>query len=275
MPFRLWDRLKDWVVLFVLMAAAVALMLTQNEPLTRSLRASALEASSWVEARFAWAGGFLRALDENDLLRQENIRLASEVARSREAELENRRLERLLALRDSSDYDLLAARVVTKDITRQQNYLTIDRGRADSVEVGMAVIDERGIIGRVVLVSERYARVMSFLNTDFRVPAKVEPLNAEGIIRWDGERRDRLYMQHVVKTEPVLKGMLVTTSGFSGVFPAGLPVGFVDSVSVRTGRNELMVYVYPAARLDDVRHVFVVMERPDPERLRLEAESPR
>lgn len=272
---RVWDRIRDWVMLFSFLIVAVALMLTQNQPLLRGLRAGALEGTAWLEARFAWAGGYFRALQENEILREENILLSSEVARSREAIIENERLHRLIGFQDTTAFQLQAARIVSKDVVGQQRYVTINVGSTDSVRTGMAVIDERGIIGRIVLVSDHYARVMTYLNTDFRVPAKIQPLQAAGIVRWEGDRADRLLLEHIVKTEPVQKGQLVVTSGFSGTFPPGYPIGVVDSVSASTGRNALNVYLRPSASLSNAEHAFVVLQQPDPEQVALEEQPVR
>lgn len=275
MTFRLWDRIRDWVILGVLLAASLIVILTQNQPLLRGLRAESLEATAWLEARFDWVGGYFQALRENEVLREENIVLSSQVARSREAILENERLRRMIGFQDTTEFDLRAARIINKDITQQQNYITLNVGRADSVEVDMAVIDERGVIGKVVLVSEHYSRVMPYLNTEFRIPSKVQPLQAFGIVRWEGVSADRLRLDHIVKTEPLRAGQLVVTSGYSGVFPPGIPVGIVDSVSSRTGRNELSVYLLPAASLSTAEHAFVVLKKPEPERLSLEEDQNR
>lgn len=270
MPFRLWDRIRDWVVLAVLLVSAVGVMLFENEPLLRGMRAGALDATSWVEARFAWVGRFSRALDENEILRRDNIDLSSELARLREARLENERLRRLIAFRDSTDHPMVGARIVSKDLFEGENLLTLDVGRADCVDVDMAVLDERGILGKVIFVSENYSRVLPYKNTSFRVPAKVQEIGAVGIARWPGTQDDLLSLDHVVKTEPVEKGQLVVTSGFSSVFPAGFPIGRVDSVALRHGRNELDILVRPLAKLGDAEHAFVLIRRPDPERLALE-----
>ena len=276
MPFRLWDQIRDWVILLVLVLVSVVAMLAQNEPMLRGLRGFALETTSRVEARFAWVGHFFRALDDSEILLEENIELSSQVARSREARIENERLRALLALQDSSAYPMVAARIITKDIFRQENFLTLDVGRRDSVDVGMAVVDEQGILGKIVFVSENYSRVMPYLNTDFRVPAKVQPLQAAGIARWTGTRADdALLLEHIVKTEPVEVGQLVVTSGFSGVFPPGLPVGTVEAVQGKAGRNELEILVTPASSLRTAEHAFVLQIRPDPERLELEEERIR
>lgn len=271
----IWERIQDWVLLFALLIVSVGVMLAQNEPLVRALRATSLETTARIENALAWMGNYFRALEENSRLRAENIELASEVARSREARIENLRLERMLGLKDTSDYRLKAARIVSKDITRQRNLFTINVGAQDSVEVGMPVVNERGILGKVVLVSQNYSRVMPYLNTDFRVPARIQPLQAEGIVRWEGERSDRLLMEHVVKSEPVLRGHLVVTSGSSGVFPSGLSVGYVDSVATLPGRNEHRILLQPTAPLDNAQYAFVIMHTPDGELVSLNQEDIR
>ncbi|MEM1125397.1 MAG: rod shape-determining protein MreC [Bacteroidota bacterium] len=260
-----WTRVRDWLVLIVLVVASMVVMLTQNRGLVQSLRATSLEATSLVESWFTGVGALLRAPREAALLRADNIELASEVARAREAQLENERLRQLLGFTAVVPDSLLPARVVSRDQANQGRLLTLNVGREDGVEPGMAVLTDQGIVGRVVLVSARYARVMPYLNTDFRVPARIQPLQAQGIVRWEGQDPTRLLMEHVVKTEPVQAGQRVVTSGTSLVFPAGYPVGEVDSVIVRPGRNELVIHLTPASPLLRVDHVFVVLSRPDPE----------
>jgi rod shape-determining protein MreC len=275
MSTRLWEQVRDWILLAALLAISLYVMFTQNDPLVRALRANALSMTANVESTFAWMGRYFRALEENSELRQHNIQLSSEVARSREARIQNTHLRRMLGLRDSLGYSLRAARVVAKDITRQNNLLTLDVGRADSVAVDMPVVNEQGIIGKVVLVSEHYARVMPYLNTDFRVPAKVIPIEAEGIVRWEGRNSGRLLMEHVIKTEPVKPGQLVVTSGHSGIFPPGRAIGRVDSLARQPGRNELQMYLSPAAPINEVDHVFVILRRPPDEQVALETEALR
>jgi rod shape-determining protein MreC len=267
------SQLLDWVLLIGLLVVSVVAMVTQNQALSRALRAETLELTAEVESSFAWMGRYLRVLRENDELRRRNIELSSRVARTRSVRMENQELRRLLGLQDSSAARLVAARIVTKDIFRQENLLTLDVGRRDGVEKGMPVVHQRGIVGTVMLVSEDYARVMPFLNTDFRVPATLLPLRTEGIVRWEGERHDRLLLEHVVKTEPVEAGQTVVTSGHSAVFPPGRRIGTVDSVQVRPGRSELLIYLRPAVPLHEIDHAFVLLRTPDPDRQRLESRS--
>ncbi len=271
----LWERARDYLLLAVLLIVSLVVLLSQNGPLFRSARALALEATAPVEGTFSSADRYTRALSENDELRANNIELAAEVARLREARSENERLRKLIAFRDSVSFAMVPARVVGKDITKQDNLLTINVGTSDSVRVGMAVIDERGIIGKVVLTSKDYALVMPHQNTDFRVPAQIELLDRDGVVRWDGTNYDRLLMEYVVKTEPVVRSQLVVTSGFSGTFPAGIPVGRVDSVFAAKGRNDLVIYLKPAAPISSVDYVYVLLDQISPERVELENTSLR
>src|SRR5690606_1430414 len=163
-------------------------------PMLRAARAASLAVTAPVEGVFADLGRFPDAVGENERLRAETIGLAAEVARLREARAENERLRALLAFGDTLPYPRVPARVVAKDLTRQQNLLTISAGAADSVAVGMPVVDERGIIGKVVVVGSRYALVMPHQSTSFAVPGTIDPLQQDGIIRWGGVEFDRLLM---------------------------------------------------------------------------------
>lgn len=263
-------RPADWLLVSALLLLSVGVMVTQNQPLLRTVRAHTMGWTAQVESTFAWMGRYLRALDRNHELRRENIRLSSKAARTRTVRQRNDELERLLRLRDSSEAALRPARIITKDIFQKNNFLTLDVGRAEGVEEGMPVVHESGIVGTVVLVTDHYARVMPFVNTDFRVPGVVLPLRAEGIVRWDGERLDRLHLDHVVQTEPVEPGQRVVTSGHSNIFPPGRMVGTVDSVAAPPGRSELQIFLRPAVPIYTISHAVVVLRAPDPERQDLE-----
>lgn len=258
------NRPTDWLLLSALLLVATTVMVTQNQPLLRTLRANAMGWTAQVESSFAWMGQYLRALERNDELRRENIELSSQVARTRSIRQRNEELEQLLQLTDSSDASLQPARIVTKDIFQKDNFLTLDVGQADGVAKGMPVVHKRGIVGTVVLVNEHYTRVMPFINTDFRVPGTVLPHRAEGIVRWDGEQLNRLQLDHIVQTEPVKVGQRVVTSGHSGVFPPGRRIGTVDSVTAPPGRSELQIFLRPAVQLYEISHAVVILQPPTP-----------
>ena len=265
-----WERSRETVAFVVLLLVALGIFVGRNGPVLRAVRAASLAATAPVEGVFARVARFQGALGENDRLRATTAALSTDVARLREASSENAQLRRLLGFQDSLDVPRVVARVVAKDLTGQANLLTIDAGAADGVEAGMPVISERGIVGKVVLTSRNYAVVMPHQNTQFVVPATLDALGRDGVVRWDGEAFDRLTMEYVVKTEPVVRGMLVTTSRYSDVFPAGTPVGRVDTAYAARGRNDYIIHLTPASPISEVGYVYVLKVRPDPERILLE-----
>ena len=275
MLFRYWDHIRDWVLLAVFLLVSVVMMLAHNDPMLRGMRAVSLEVTGYVEARIASAGQFVRAIDENEFLRRENITLNSQLARLRAARLENEQLTAALAFQEDTTYEKVAARIITKDIFGQNNFLTLDVGRNSGVEVDMPVVDERGILGRVVLVSARHSRVMPYLNTGFHVPATIQSLFAVGMISWPGVRSDALLLEDIAKTVNVEVGQLVVTSRESGIFPAGYPVGTISAVANRPGENALSIDVRPISPLHRAQYAFVLLHTIDPERAQLEAEQLR
>lgn len=266
-------RIRDWAVLALLLIVSLAVMVNKNVTVTRSLRAVSLETTSGLESQFSRLGEFMRALEENGKLRNQNIEMSSQLARLREAQLENQRLRALLALRDTLDVPTLAVRVVARDVHRQKNFLIIDAGTSEGVAADMAVVDDQGIIGKVVLPGDEYSLVQSYLNTDFRVPGLIQPLQTFGIVRWDGTRLDRLLLDYVVRTEPVAKGQLVVTSG-SSIFPSGIPIGTIDSIAVRSGENLLEIFLVPSTSIGSANHAFVLLRSPDEELVRLQSTTP-
>ena len=270
---QVWERSRDYVIFATLLLIGTVIFVGRNGPALRAARAASLAVTAPVESIFERGARFRRSLKENERLRGETAALAADVSRLREASAENAQLRALLQFEDSTEVRRVVGRVVSKEITEQTNLLTIDIGSRDSVEIGMPVINERGVVGKVVLVSRRYAVVMPHQNTQFRVPAVIDDLGREGVVRWDGASFDRLTMEYVVKTEPVERGMLVTTSPFSGVFPAGVPIGRVDTAYAAAGRNDYIIHLTPAAPISEVGYVYVLLSRPDPERAILEAQA--
>ncbi|CAN5484222.1 hypothetical protein BH23BAC4_BH23BAC4_12560 [soil metagenome] len=265
MLVQFWERSRDFILTGLMIVISLGVLFSHDSPVLRSARSVSLEMTSGVEGAFAGASRFTSALSQNEALRDESIRLSTEVARLREAAAENQRLRALIAFGDTLDYELMPARVVNKEITDQNNRVVIDVGARQGIVEGMAVIDERGVVGRVVHTSPNYALVMPHQNRLFRVPATLELIRQDGVVSWDGRSHDRLIMDFVPKTEPVVPGQRVVTSTFSGVFPAGIPIGRVDSVFAAPGRNDYVIYLRPASSIAQIDYVYVVLTPPDEE----------
>lgn len=213
-------------------------------------------------------GGITRLFDlqkENQQLREEVLRLTQEVVRLREAELENRRLQELLWLRDKNpDLRFVGARVIGADSSNLIQSLLIDKGSADGVEKGMAVVAAEGLVGRVSQVYANSARVLLITDPSSSVSAMIQPSHALGMVR--GRPGSRLAMEYLSEGRNVAAGDLVLTSGLGGNFPKGLLIGQVKSIR----RNDVELFqelsLEPAVAFRQLEEVMVVVgNQPLPE----------
>src|SRR5438552_1894052 len=178
-------------------------------------------------------GELMHSREENETLRQRVRELEEQVTRLGEAELENVRLRRLLDLRETLRGDVLTARVIGRDATGIARTLVVDRGEADGVVKGAAVLAPEGIVGQVFLASRHAARVLLINDHNSGVDALVQRTRARGIV--EGIVDDGCGLKFVKRTEDVQVGDAVITSGLDGIFPKSLPIGQVVAVDKFSG----------------------------------------
>lgn len=124
-------------------------------------------------------------------------------------------------------YQFLIAHVINNSINRSHNYITIEKGRLDGVEPEMGVIDQNGIVGIVNVVGDHTARLISVLNPYLRLSCKVKGEDQVGSLVWDGRDPGEAILEELPKHAKFVKGDTIVTSGYSSVFPEGVPVGTI------------------------------------------------
>lgn len=184
--------------------------------------------------------------EENGLLRREVARLRGELAYREEQALENQRLRRLLQLHDQAPtVKAITAQVIATSPTPLFRSVRVARGTDDGVHVGAAVVNQDGVVGRVAAVTASYADVMLLVDANSSTDVLVQRTRARARVRGmggDGELGVRV--EYLPRTEDVLPGDVLVTSGLGRVFPKGLRVGRV--ISVERGAFGL----YQEARID-------------------------
>jgi rod shape-determining protein MreC len=163
-------------------------------------------------------------------------RLAVENARLAEVQQENMRLRQLLNFtRNNPQYDYRAAAVVGQKIGEDTSNLLfsifIDVGVRDGVAVGMPVITDRGLVGRVTSVGPNVAEVLPLIDPASAVNGRVLNSRVTGIVR--GSLDAGLVMERIPQGDTVHPGDIVVTSGLGGNFPDKLVIGQVTEVTHR------------------------------------------
>ncbi len=170
----------------------------------------------------------LRAI--NDDLQRQNVELTSELLALRE-QVDNMSIQlygdSIPLPEPVRKYDFILAKVINNSISRPHNYITIDKGRLDGVQPEMGVIDQNGVIGVVEIVNDRFARIISLLNPDFRLSCKVKGNDIIGSLVWDGKDPQTALVEELPKHTVFAPGDTIVTSGFSAMFPPDIPVATV------------------------------------------------
>ena len=133
------------------------------------------------------------------------------------------------------------ARVINNSYSKTKNYLTLNKGEDQGLKKYQGVFTSKGIVGFVDGVSKNYARVISVLNTEIRINAKLKKSNHHGILQWQGGNPNIVQLLDIPRLAPVVKGDTITTGGRSTIFPMGIPIGEIVDFKMDTGGNFFMI----------------------------------
>jgi rod shape-determining protein MreC len=129
----------------------------------------------------------------------------------------------------------LTARVINNTVNKQYNYITLDKGSRGGIVPDMAVISGEGIVGIVKSVSTNYATVLSLLNRDFTVSAKIKKNDYFGPLSWNGNSTENATLVDIPHHVKIEKGDTIVTSGYGGVFPEGYLIGVISDFRLKGG----------------------------------------
>ncbi len=158
-------------------------------------------------------------------------------------------------------YRFVPAKVVNNSFVRQYNYITINKGSEDGVEVDMGIIGPKGVVGIVTSVSEHYATGPTILNKRWKVSAKIKNSNYFGSLAWDGLDSKYADLNEIPFHVQMEIGDTIVTSGFSDVFPEGIPIGIIERFDHASGRNFFDISVRLSTNFANLNYVEVIDNR--------------
>ena len=201
-------------------------------------------------------GDLMGALEQNERLKRRVLELEAERQKLYEADVTSRRLQSLLDLRERIPAKSIAANVIGSSASTWFQSLTLDKGEQDGIQKGMAVVSAAGVLGQIVAVSARTAKVLLITDSYSAVDVVCQRSRARGIV--SGSLEGPL-MKYVKRSEDVQRGDQLITSGLDGVFPKGILVGHVETVQKKGQGLFQQVSVALAADPTKVEDVLVVM----------------
>lgn len=192
-------------------------------------------------------------VEKIESLKAENIELKQEI---------NKLKEELNIDTVLSDYEYLNATVVSRNALYWYNLLTIDKGSKNGIEEGMVVINSTGLIGKITNVSKYSSDVKLITTNDTNNKISVTITNGDkrltGLINSYVYEEGYLKVEGISNTETVMVGDLVYTSGLGGVFPSGVLIGSVESITTDVYDLAKIINVKPSANFDDINYVTIL-----------------
>lgn len=247
------------LLVFILLETAAVWLISRNSVIQRS---DILRSVSAVTNTFSSGAGNVgryfslgkinrRLSEENVALRRENDRL--------QAALSDLAVPDSL-LTESPLFDYIPALVVSNSTDRLHNILIINKGKRDGIAEDMGVVTDRGIIGYILSAGEKYSKVSSILDIDNMASGTLTGSNTFGVIQWDGKTARRTVMHDIPVHTVFSEGDTVVSSGYSLIYPPGIPIGTVAGHRLRDGVNyDLTIDLFE--EFPRLRHVYVASRK--------------
>ena len=222
---------------------------------------------------FNYVGNLIDDFVELRNVQEENDKLKTSIERVDAIETENIELRREIdALKKElnidyvlTDYDYLNATVISRNIGYWYNTLTIDKGTNNGISEGMVVVNSTGLIGKIIKTTTFTSEVRLITTSDTNNKISVSISNGNGKInglinRYDYEN-NFLEIEGISNTEEVKVGDYVYTSGLGGVFPSGILIGTVESITTDEYDLAKIINVKPSINSNDINYVSVLKRK--------------
>ena len=273
-------RLTPWLMIalllvnFVLMAVD-AKEITTGQSVIRSwtqtladfVQSPVTTITAAVSNYFISISNLRSAQSENDILKQKVQELQVELKQKEELASENTRLKSFLQLRETSKYKVLTARIIGRDPSVWFDSSIVNLGSLNGVKLNMPVVTDGGLVGRVTAVSPLTCQVDLITRNKSGLGAVIGQIgesSALGVVSGTS-KSDFLEMRYVPGTVDVQVGQAVFTTGQDGIYPPGLKVGEIVSVTTGSATTPHQILIRPAARLNSMQEVGIMIYEPPPQ----------
>lgn len=194
---------------------------------------------AWIQQRLGAVEDYLRVLEQNQALREENAELRqwmNEAIALRETVSAYERLQSYYAPPDAKPID---AFVIGESNDAFAHSMLVNVGRGEGVGRGQAVVDDKGLVGRIVSAGTKASRVLLLTDVQSRIPVYVEGAGVEGILVGRTRALPAIAFTESTEAPRFAKGQRVLTSGAGGVLPRGIPVGVIAEARGREATVDL------------------------------------
>lgn len=258
---------KHNAYLLLLLYCSVALLVIrfEQDDLLSKIRSGGTELQASISDKITSYGYLFNLRKENERLMKINAELLSKVLRDQTALHDEKNRRALFADSAAASSGYITARVIDRKFSSRENMLLIDAGKKRGIRRDMTVLTPQGLVGRVIFVSDNYAKVMPVIHSDFKVSVSSDRSNALGILSWNGGAEHLAAIEHVPISSPLKKGELMLTTDFSTFSPRSIPVGRV--IRIKPDKLFYSIDIRLAVDFSSLTYVLVAPLKKDTEKI--------
>jgi len=214
----------------ILESIAIFLLVNYNAHQEKIFYNSTNSLSTWVSNKSSQVSNYNKLGKQNDSL-------ALVISRMQEVQFNTKVVIPGDSSSHSNQFNILQANCINSSTNRQNNLITLNKGRLQGVQLHSGVIDEKGVVGIITNVSDNYSIAMSLLHRQTRISAAIKRSGVFGTVLWKGNSPQIVHLEDVPKDQIVSIGDTVITSGYSHIFPRDIVIGEVADIKSRPGRG--------------------------------------
>ena len=215
-------RKKDVVVYFILLLFSLSLIFNSNYFHRSKVIILSNNISNFSSENFDYIIEYFELKDINLDLTKENLFLKNQLEKVKQ-------YSNLDSLKNTN-FTFRNAKVISNNLSSFKNHLIINKGVRHGLKNEMGVINSTGIVGIINRTSKNYSSVMSVLNIDTKINAKVKRTSHFGTLEWNGRRTSYLVLNDIPETANIKVGDSIITGGMSLIFPEGINIGVVSEI---------------------------------------------
>lgn len=215
-------------------------------------------------------------IDEYFGLRAQNEELAKENARLKMILFnlkDTTKMPEVDTIKGVRKTDITVAKVIHNSYSIQENFITINKGSASGIKPNMGVINSAGIVGIVDNTSKNFATIISVLNVNIKINAKIKKSNHFGTLSWNGKNTGFAQLTDVPRLAGVRKGDTIVTGSESRVFPENIGIGTIENVYTDEETNYYTLNIKLFNDMTNLGHVYIIKQKDAEEIENLENKS--
>ena len=198
--------------------------------------------------------------EENRLLHQQIEILRNQNHELRELAFMSHQLSALLEFKGRLNPETVAAQVIGLDSTNWYRGVVLNKGQQEGIRAEMGVLTLSGVVGRVVKATKYSSVVLLVNDPNNAVPGLIQRTRDQGIVV--GTIGGRARMKYIPLLSTVQLGDVVATSGLTGAFPKGIPIGTISRIEKEDDDLFLSAEIVPEVDFTKLEEVLIITALP-------------